>query len=302
MRRARVTASCDCEPTWQAWVYSQRDRRKIRRSFPTHAAARSWRAQAQREVETGARRASSRTTVRQAADAFLEGARSGRDSQPLRGALQALSGPRVRAGASARVLPAMGGARLAHVTTADLQRLVDRWQSEGGMSASTIRNTVKPLAGDLPPRTRSGGPARQSDCRARAARGARTARADRPARHRCEAARGPAARTARFGRLRSTPAYGSGSRAPGWDAVDLAGGVVEVRESWDPKSGRSRPRARAGRRKVPMPAVLRDALVEHRMRTRREHGLVFLAATASAPSRPGRPQAPAPTAIGGSPS
>ncbi|MGD0273083.1 MAG: tyrosine-type recombinase/integrase [Gaiellaceae bacterium] len=35
------------------------------------------------------------------------------------------------------------------------------------------------------------------------------------------------------------------------------------------------PKSRAGRRTVPIPVVLRDFLVEHRMRQRRDTGLVF---------------------------
>jgi len=57
--------------------------------------------------------------------------------------------------------------------------------------------------------------------------------------------------------------------------VDLAAGVIRVERAWDPKVGPVAPKSRAGRRQVPIPAVLRDELVEHRMRLGRDDGLIF---------------------------
>jgi integrase len=271
----RSDRACDCEPTWQAWVYSKRDRRKIRRTFPTHAAARSWRAQAQREVETGARRAASRLTVRRAADAWLDGARSGEvrtrsgatyKPSAIRGYEQALR---------LRVLPAIGGARLADLTTADLQRLVDLWQAEG-LGASTIRNTIKPLQAIYRrARVREGLPINPTvGLELPAARGRRE-RIVPPE----TAAMLIAALPAEERALWATALYAGlrlgELRALRWDAVDLAGGTIEVRGSWDPKEGPIAPKSAAGRRKVPVPAALRDVLVEHRLASGRGEGLVF---------------------------
>jgi integrase len=61
-----------------------------------------------------------------------------------------------------------------------------------------------------------------------------------------------------------------------WDDVDLAGGVMRLERAYDPKAGEFvEPKSRAGRRTVPIPAVLRDFLLEHRMRQGRRDGLVF---------------------------
>jgi integrase len=57
--------------------------------------------------------------------------------------------------------------------------------------------------------------------------------------------------------------------------VDLASGVIRVERSWDPCEGPVEPKSRAGRRAVPVPTVLRDHLVEHRMSQGRAAGLVF---------------------------
>ena len=51
-----------------------------------------------------------------------------------------------------------------------------------------------------------------------------------------------------------------------WDDVDLAAGVIRVERSWDAKSQLTvEPKSRAGRRRVPIAAVLRDVLAEHKM-------------------------------------
>jgi len=57
--------------------------------------------------------------------------------------------------------------------------------------------------------------------------------------------------------------------------VDLAAGVMHVERSWDVKEGAVGPKSSAGRRTVPVPAVLRDYLVEHKLRSGRRVGLVF---------------------------
>ena len=174
-----------------------------------------------------------------------------------------------------RVLPAIGGARLADVTTADLQRLVDRWQAEGHAS-STIRNTVKPLQAIYRrARVREGLPVNPTvglDLPAARGRRERIVPPDMAAK--LVAALAPEDRalwaTALYAGLRMGEL-----RALRWDAVDLAGGVIEVREAWDQKEGPIAPKSAAGRRKVPVPAALREVLLEHRIATGRTEGLVF---------------------------
>jgi integrase len=57
--------------------------------------------------------------------------------------------------------------------------------------------------------------------------------------------------------------------------VDLApGGVISIEQAWDDKAGPIEPKL-GSRRKVPIPAVLRLHLLEHRMRTGHSEGLVF---------------------------
>jgi integrase len=49
-----------------------------------------------------------------------------------------------------------------------------------------------------------------------------------------------------------------------WEDVDLANGVIRVERAWDVQEGPIEPKSRAARRRVPIPAILRDYLVEHR--------------------------------------
>jgi integrase len=60
-----------------------------------------------------------------------------------------------------------------------------------------------------------------------------------------------------------------------WEDVDLAAGRLRVERSWDPVEGVIDPKSKAGRRIVPIAAVLRDFLDEHRLRTAWVDGLVF---------------------------
>ena len=45
--------------------------------------------------------------------------------------------------------------------------------------------------------------------------------------------------------------------------VELAAGVMRVERGWDDKAGAIDLKTKAGRRRVPIPGVLRDHLVEH---------------------------------------
>jgi hypothetical protein len=57
--------------SYEAWVYSRRDKKKIRRTFPTFAAAKAWRTDASRDVRRGTMRATTPATLRAAWTAWL---------------------------------------------------------------------------------------------------------------------------------------------------------------------------------------------------------------------------------------
>src|SRR5262249_463674 len=73
-------ARCNCQPSYEAFVYSKRDGKKIRQTFSGKgalSAAKNWRADNLRAVRLKQRRAPSPKTVRQVVEEFLTGAESG---------------------------------------------------------------------------------------------------------------------------------------------------------------------------------------------------------------------------------
>ncbi|MDA0163151.1 site-specific integrase [Solirubrobacter ginsenosidimutans] len=259
--KARRGGSCDCSPSYRAAVWSQRDKRKIQRTFSTPRAARTWREDAKTDLRRGVLRVPRPTTVREVGDKWIRDAkagtvrnRSGDQYKPsvLRGYEQALRD---------RIYPDLGGAKLSEITRQDVQTVVDSLD-ETGLSASTVRNALLPL---------------RAICRRALARGQITAnpttglelRAVRSSRDRVadpiEAAALIAAldldralwATAMYAGLRRGEL-----RALRWSDVDLASGVIHVRRGWDAVEGELEPKSRAGVRKVPIATALRRHLVE----------------------------------------
>src|SRR5690349_16757980 len=62
---------------YKAQVWSARESRRISKTFPTLAAAKAWRQDAQVALREGRMQAPSSTTLRRAADDWLDGARQG---------------------------------------------------------------------------------------------------------------------------------------------------------------------------------------------------------------------------------
>jgi len=257
---------CKCRAGWEASVYSPRDGKKLRKRFRRESEARSWRAETKLALDHGTLRAPTQTTLRDAAEEWLAGAeageirnRSGHPYKPatLRGYRQALED---------RVLPLVGSRKLSAVTTLDLQELVDRWLGEG-QQASTIRNAIKPLQAIFRrARSRGGLPlnptrdlelpaARPNEVEIVSPETAAALLAALPVEDR------PVWGTALYAGLR----YGE-LRALRWSAVNTDTGAIRVVESWDPREGRIAPKTPTSRRATPMPGLLRDLMLKHRLR------------------------------------
>jgi integrase len=262
-------AECNCKKgtiRYEAWVYSRREGRKIRKSFPTEAAAKAWRADSSTAVRKGTMKAPTTTKVREAAAEWLAGAGEGL-IRPRSGDSYKPSAIRsYEASLRLRVLPAVGHMRLSEVTRVDLQDLVDELVREG-LNASTIGCTLLPLRaiyrrainrGDVAVNPTTG-------LELPAVRSGRDRIASPD-----EAARLIAALPPEDRALWATAMYAGLRRgelqALRWSEVDLAAGVINVERSWDAKDGPIEPKSAKGRRKVPIAVVLRDYLVEHRMR------------------------------------
>lgn len=274
--RSKGGGRCGCSKTYEAWVFSARDGKKIRKSFPTEAAARQWRADATSAVSRGGMRAPAPTTVREAATAFLAGAREGSIRNRSGDAYKPSVIRSYESALELRVVPEFGAVKLAELTAADLQAFVDRLLAER-LDPSTIRNTLMPVRAIFRRACRPGGEVLVNPTRGLevpASRGRRD-RIATPA----EAERLIGALLERDRALWATAFY-AGLRmgellALDWTCVDLAAGLIHVRSAYDPhERAFIEPKSRAGKRKVPIAAVLRDYLLEHKLRTGGE-GLVF---------------------------
>jgi integrase len=270
VRHARTCRSlhgepCNCTPGFRAFVWSARDERRIQKTFPTEAAALLWREDARVDLRRGVLVAARPIALREFADAWLAGAldgsirnRSGDRYKPstLRGYEQALR---------EYVLPEVGGAKLQELRRLDIQRLADDLAGLE-ISAATVRNALLPLRA-ICRRALSRGDIQVNPTvgiEIPAVRGRRT-RFATPEEAQLLVDAAPA-----VDRVLWATAFYAGLRrgelqALRWVDVDLAGGVLRVERSWDVKAGVIDPKSIAGRRKVPIAAVLRDYLVQHKI-------------------------------------
>jgi integrase len=275
---ARDGGRCCCSPTWQAQVWDARAGKRITRSFATITAARQWRQDASSALRAGTLSADHGPTLAEAAEDWLDAARasivrnrSGEPYKPsaIRGYEQNLR---------KRVLPALGDERIREITLPQLQKFVDRLAVDG-LAAATITATITPLRA-IYRRARQLGevqanPTSGVSVPAVNRRQTRFATAEQ-----LEAMLGEL-ESAKDRALWATALY-SGLRRGELQAlhreeVNLATGVIRVERGWDQCEGEVAPKSKQGRRKVPIPAVLRDRLVEYLM-DGPESGRIFVGA------------------------
>lgn len=262
--RSRSGGACNCRPTYQASVWSAVEQKRIRKTFPTLAEARAWRSEAQTAIRRGTLRAPSQMTLLEVAEAWLEGARAG--------SIRNRSGDRYKPSVirsyetslRLRVLPELGTRKFSEIRRRDVQNVADRLLGQG-LDPSTIRNTLMPLRAIYRRALARGdvavNPTRGLELPAVRGKRDRIASPD-------EAEALLAALPERDRALWATALYAGLRRgelqALAWEDVDLANGVIRVERAWDVQEGPIEPKSRAARRKVPIPAILRDYLVEHR--------------------------------------
>ncbi len=261
-----------------------RDAKKIRKSFPTLAAAKAWRQDSAVALRKGTMRAPSSITVREAATAWVTGARDG----TIRNRSGHLYKPSAIRGYSTslrlRILPTLGGAKLSEVTRMDLQDHADRWLADG-LDASTIRNTLMPLRAIYRRALARGEVAVNptSGLEPPAVEGRRD-RIVAPDEATKLLAVLPEAEQAVWAAALFAGLRRGELMALRWCDVDLARGVIRVERAWDPKEGvYVDPKSRAGRRAVPVAAILRDYLTEHKATMRRDGEDLVFGRTATRP-------------------
>lgn len=258
---AKNGGRCRCNAGWEASVFSNREGKKIRKSFRGKAEARAWRRDALTAISKGGLRATRAATVEVAWATWFEGAKSGaitnRSGDPykpsaLRSYEQAMR---------LRVLPAFRRARLSDLSRPDIQEFVNRLVADE-INPSTIQVTLLPLRAIFK-RALTLGEVVANPCsgiEAPAVRGRRERFAS-PS----EAALLIDAVVERDRPIWATAMYGGlrrgELRALRVEDVDLEAGVIRVERGWDPYEGEIKLKSDAGRRRVPISGALRPFLI-----------------------------------------
>jgi integrase len=272
---SRLGKRCDCNPGYRVAAYDAMSKRKVSKTFRTLGEARRWRAGAQTQAAKGVRLAGTSQTLLEAAEAFVDGITTG--------AIRTKTGERYKPSVvreyerslRLHVLPTLGGAKLSKIQRREVQRLADELLASGA-DPSTIRNALKPLQ-VIYRRAIEDGDIAVNPCerlRLPAARGRRERIASPTEAAALIAALRPEDR-ALWGCAFYAGLRRGELRALEWHDVDLADGLIRVERSMSGHGETAAPKSRAGRRGVPIVAALRDLLVEHKLVTRREEGLVF---------------------------
>jgi integrase len=258
---SRRGARCNCRRVYQAAVWSARDGRRIRKHFDSLSAAKSWRDDSYGKLRRREMRAPSAMTFGEAAALWLLGVRagsirtrSGDEYKPstIRSYEQALRGSRDGRGG---LLSELGTIRLSDLTVDDVQAYADRLLASGARP-STIHNQIMPVRVICRWRRREVAVNPTVGLSLPAVRSARVHIVSPP-----EAELLLAALAERDRALWATALYAGLRRGElmglRWCDVDLARGVLEVTQAWDPKEHRMvAPKSSAGSRRVPIADAL----------------------------------------------
>jgi integrase len=271
----RVGAACTCTAGYRATAFDGHGKR-VRRTFPTLAAAKSWRRDMQRALEQGTARAVQAPTLNEATADWLAGAEAGTIRTRGRKPFAPSTLVAIEQNYRLRLREPFGALRLNELTTQDLQDFIDELDA-AGLNPSTIQGTVLPLRVvyrraktrgvvaldptdgiELPQVAR--GQRKPPDPATAAALLAAVPGTDRPL-----------WATAMLAGLRRGELLGLQ-----WDDVDLKAGTLRVERSYSVSEGTLRPtKSEHGRRTVPVVRQLAAHLSAHALATGRRSGFVF---------------------------
>lgn len=259
---SRSGRRCNCKAGYEAWVYSKRDGKKIRKTFSREAEAKTWRADALTAISRGALRAARPITLAEAWAAWFQGAQEGTVTNRSGDAYKPSALRSYERAMRLRILSPFGEVRLGDLHRSDLQGFADGLLAQG-LNPSTIQVTLLPLRAIFRRALARGEIAINptSGLQLAAVRGRRERFASPN-----EAAKLIAALSSPDSGVWATAMY-AGLRRGELQAlraqdVDLDNGVIRVEYGWDWKEGEIKLKSNAGRRKVPISAVLRGFLVD----------------------------------------
>jgi integrase len=275
--------------TYEARVWSKEDEKQISKTFSGQGAlgaAKGWRIDALSEVKNGKQRASTGTTVAQAAETWLEAANDGSIRKPDGERYKPSVLRQYESDLERYLLPLLGSMQMSNLRRRDLQRVVDRLVGLG-LSGSRVRGAVMPLRAICRRAIRSDEIAVNptADLELPAANGTRNRVASDDERDLLIETLPDADQalwaTAFYAGLRRGEL-----RALRDEDVDLDANVIHVRHGWDDVKGEIDPKSKKGARDVPVGDVLRRYLLERRARTGRRGSDLFFGRTAREPFTP----------------
>jgi integrase len=261
-----------------ARVWSKRDNKRIGKVFGRRevSAAKTWRRETLTAIDHGEIVAGESPTLRRATALFLAGAEDGTIRTRSRQRYKPATVARYRRALDGHLLDELGSFKLNEIRTGQLERLVGRLQAKG-LAANSVRNAFMPLQAIYRWAVRQElvrvDPTSEIELPLDDGRKDRFAAPEEivlrlatlPLKDR------PLWATAFYAGLR----YGE-LMALRWSDVDRASGIIHVQLSHDPQARiTGAPKSTAGIRKVPIPAPLREYLIDHSMRANPHQPLVF---------------------------
>lgn len=280
--RSRNGGGCNCSPSYEAFVFDRRSSKKVRKSFPTLAAAKGWRTDASSSLRRGAKFATTPLTLEQAAEAWLAQAERGEVLSRYRRPYKPSVLRGYRADFERYVFPALGAVRLGDVVADDFQALIDRLVG-AGLSGSKVRNVLVPCQA-LYRRHRRQVLADPTDGLDLPEAAGRRERVASPVQAAALLETLPDDQRA----LWATAAY-AGLRRGELRALrvsDIGEDSIAVDRGWDDYEGPIDPKSKAGVRRVPLPETLRAILAGHLKRTGRKGAELIFGRTPHAPFTP----------------
>lgn len=254
-------------------MWSARDGRRLSKTFASGelSAAKAWKRDTETALAKGViqPKPNGAPTLRSVASMFLAGAEEGSVRTRSRQRYKPATIARYRRALDQHLFAALGAHRLDEIRPGELEQLIGRLQARG-LAANTVRNALMPLQAIYRWAVRqelaSVDPTQRIELPLDRGRRDRFATAD-------EVQRLLDALDPRDRALWATAFYAGLRRgelmALRWSDVDLASGVIRVERSHDPEAGvTGETKSQAGRRRVPIPAVLGEHLTEHRMGTK----------------------------------